>query len=293
MITRFIADREIGRGQPVYVIGEIGINHNGDIDVAKRLIEIAAEAGCDAVKFQKRTPEVCVPADQRDIERDTPWGRMTYLDYRYKVEFDADDYRQLSDHCALHGIQWFASPWDQESVEFLEALDTVAYKVASASLTDDPLLECMARTGKPIILSTGMSTMDEIRHAVSRIPHRQLMLMHATSAYPCSPDELNLRMIATLGDKFPDVPVGYSGHETGLQTTVAAVALGATLVERHITLDRAMWGSDQAASLEPGGLQRLVRDIRIVERALGDGVKRVYDSELAPRAKLRRVVAPA
>lgn len=291
MITRFIADREIGPGQPVYVIGEIGINHNGDLEIAKRLIEIAADAGCDAVKFQKRTPEVCVPADQRDIERDTPWGRMTYLDYRYRVEFDADDYRQLSDHCTLHGIQWFASPWDEESVGFLEELDTVAYKVASASLTDDPLLESMARTGKPIILSTGMSTMDEIRHAVSRIPHRQLLLMHATSAYPCSPDELNLRMIATLRDKFPDVPVGYSGHETGLQTTVAAVALGASLVERHITLDRAMWGSDQAASLEPGGLQRLVRDIRIVERAMGDGVKRVYDSELAPRAKLRRAVA--
>lgn len=287
---RVLGDRPIGDGQPTYVIAEIGINHNGDIDIAKALIDVAADTGCDAVKFQKRTPLLCVPAEQRLLERDTPWGRITYLDYRYRVEFDKDDYVEIAEHCDRRGIQWFASPWDEEAVDFLEQFHPVAHKVASASLTDDDLLRRLRETERPVILSTGMSTMDEIRHAVDRLGRERLLLTHATSAYPCVPRELNLRMIDTLRQEFPDVPVGYSGHETGLQTTVAAVALGAALVERHVTLDRSMWGSDQAASLEPGGLQRLVRDIRIVEQALGDGVKCVYDSELAPKAKLRRAV---
>jgi N-acetylneuraminate synthase len=287
-----IGDRLVGAGQPVYVIAEIGLNHNGDLDIARQLIDVAADAGCDAVKFQKRTPEVCVPPEQRDVMRETPWGTMTYMDYRYRVEFGEAEYGAIDEHCRGRGIQWFASPWDEPSVDFLERLDVVAHKVASASLTDDGLLSRLKSTGRPIIISTGMSTMEEIRRAVAQLDDENLLVAHATSAYPCSADELNLRMIGTLMGEF-DVPIGYSGHETGLQASLAAVALGACFVERHITLDRAMWGSDHAASLEPQGLQRLVRDIRVIESAMGDGVKRVYDSELPIKAKLRPVDSAA
>ncbi len=286
---RTIGDRTVGPGRPVYVTGEIGINHNGDLENAFALIDAAADAGCDAVKFQKRTPEICTPRDQWDVERDTPWGRMTYIDYRHRVEFDEDGYRAISDYCAQRGLHWFASPWDVESVAFLEKFDVPAHKVASASLTDDELLRALRATGRTVILSTGMSTPKQIRHAVEVLGSENILLCHATSTYPAKAEELNLRMIHTLQAEFPNVPIGYSGHETGLQTTLAAVALGASFVERHITLDRAMWGSDQAASVEPGGLQRLVRDIRTIEESLGDGVKKVYDSELAPMKKLRRV----
>jgi N-acetylneuraminate synthase len=282
-----IGDREIGPSQPSYVIAEIGINHNGDLGSALALIDHAVAAGCDAVKFQKRDPEVCVPADQRDIMRDTPWGRMSYLDYRYKVEFGIDEYDEIDAHCKDVGIDWFASPWDVPSVDFLERYDPVAYKVASACLTDAELLAHLVEAGRPVILSTGMSSMDEIRVAVDRLGDTPLLLTHATSTYPCPPEELNLRVIGTLREEF-GVPVGYSGHEVGLQTTLAALTLGACVIERHITLDRAMWGSDQAASVEPPGLHRLVRDIRTIEAALGDGQKVVYESELPIRAKLRR-----
>jgi N-acetylneuraminate synthase len=287
--SRSIGDKVIAAGRPVYITGEIGINHNGDLDNAIALIDVAADAGCDAVKFQKRTPEICTPRDQWDIERDTPWGRMTYIDYRHRVEFGEDEYRTISDHCALRGIDWFASPWDTEAVAFLEKFDVPAHKVASASLTDDELLRSLRATGRTIILSTGMSTPGQIRHAVEILGSGNILLCHATSTYPAKASELNLRVIDTLKSEYPNVPIGYSGHETGLQTTLAAVALGAAFVERHITLDRAMWGSDQAASVEPQGLQRLVRDIRTIEDSLGDGVKKVYDSELAPMKKLRRV----
>ncbi|GAA2074661.1 N-acetylneuraminate synthase family protein [Streptomyces albiaxialis] len=286
---RTLGSKTAGPGRPVYVTGEIGINHNGDLDNAFALIDAAAEAGCDAVKFQKRTPEICTPRDQWDIERDTPWGRMTYIDYRHRVEFNEDDYRAISEHCAERGIDWFASPWDVESIAFLEKFDVPAHKVASASLTDDELLRALRSTGRTVILSTGMSTPKQIRHAVEVLGSENIILCHATSTYPAKAEELNLRMIHTLHEEFPNVPIGYSGHETGLQTTLAAVALGAVFVERHITLDRAMWGSDQAASVEPQGLQRLVRDIRTIEESLGDGVKKVYDSELKPMQKLRRV----
>ncbi|WP_030254079.1 N-acetylneuraminate synthase family protein [Streptomyces violens] len=287
--VRTIGDRLVGPGHPVYVTGEIGINHNGDLENAFALIDAAADAGCDAVKFQKRTPEVCTPRDQWEIERDTPWGRMTYIDYRHRVEFDEDGYRAIADYCKKRNIHWFASPWDVESVDFLEKFEVPAYKVASASLTDDELLKAMRATGRTVILSTGMSTPKQIRHAVEVLGSDNILLCHATSTYPAKAEELNLRMINTLQDEYPNVPIGYSGHETGLQTTLAAVALGATFVERHITLDRAMWGSDQAASVEPGGLTRLVRDIRTIEESLGDGVKKVYESELGPMKKLRRV----
>ncbi|MEU3402756.1 N-acetylneuraminate synthase family protein [Streptomyces sp. NPDC006670] len=286
---RRIGNREVGAGRPTYVIGEIGINHNGELANALALVDAAADAGCDAVKFQKRTPEICTPRDQWDIERDTPWGRMTYIDYRHRVEFGEDEYRAIDEHCAKRGIDWFASPWDTEAVTFLEKFDVPAHKVASASLTDDELLLALRATGKTVILSTGMSTPQQIRHAVEVLGSENIVLLHATSTYPAKAEELNLRVINSLEAAYPNVPIGYSGHETGLQTTVAAVAMGACAVERHITLDRAMWGSDQAASVEPGGLARLVRDIRTIETALGDGVKRVYDSELAPMKKLRRV----
>jgi len=286
---RRIGDRLIGPGQPVYVIGEIGINHNGDLRTALALIDAAKAAGMDAVKFQKRTPEVCTPRDQWDVERETPWGRMTYLDYRHRVEFGAEDYRQIDEYCQELGIDWFASPWDVESVDFLGAFNQSAFKVASACLTDDTLLRAMRGTGKTVILSTGMSTPDQIRHAVEVLGSRNIILCHATSTYPAPPEQLNLRMIETLAAEYPNVPVGYSGHEVGLQTTLCAVALGAVLVERHITLDRAMWGSDQSASVEPEGMRRLVRDIRVLEASLGDGVKQVYPGELSAMKKLRRV----
>ncbi len=286
---RKIGERLVGPGQPVYVIGEIGINHNGDLGNALALIDAAKTAGMDAVKFQKRTPEVCTPRDQWDVERDTPWGRMPYIEYRHRVEFGQAEYATIDEHCRRLGITWFASPWDIESVQFLADFDVPAYKVASASLTDDELLRAMRATGKTVILSTGMSTPEQIRHAVEVLGSANIALLHATSTYPAPAEQLNLRVINTLEREFPNVPIGYSGHEVGLQTTICAVALGASLVERHITLDRAMWGSDQAASVEPEGMRRLVRDIRVIEASLGDGVKQVYDTEVAAMKKLRRV----
>jgi N-acetylneuraminate synthase len=283
-----IGDRPVGDGHPVYVIAEVGINHNGDLATAKKLIDVAAWAGCDAVKFQKRTPEAVVPPDQRDKMRDTPWGYISYLDYRYRVEFGVDEYAEIDRYCREKGIDWFVSAWDEDSVDFIEQFRPPAYKVASASVTDHDLLRRIKETGRAVISSSGMSTLEEIDTAIKVLEPDNVALMHATSSYPCEPAELNLKMITTLREKY-DFPIGYSGHEVGLPTTVAAVALGANLIERHITLDRAMWGSDQAASVEPGGLERLVKYIRTVEAALGDGIKRVYDSELAVKAKLRRV----
>jgi N-acetylneuraminate synthase len=286
---RKVGERLVGPGQPTYVIGEIGINHNGDLTKALALIDEAKAAGMDAVKFQKRTPEICTPRDQWDIERDTPWGRMTYLEYRHRVEFGEQEYAVIDRHCREAGIAWFASPWDVQSVGFLSWFDVPAFKVASASLTDDELLRAMRSTGKTVILSTGMSTPEQIRHAVEVLGSSNIVLLHATSTYPAPAEQLNLRCIDTLAAEYPNVPIGYSGHEVGLQTTICAVALGACMVERHITLDRAMWGSDQAASVEPEGMRRLVRDIRVIEASLGDGVKQVYDTELAAMKKLRRV----
>ena len=282
-----IGNRPVGPDHPTYIIGEIGINHNGDTEKAKELIDVAHEAGCDAVKFQKRNPDVCVPEEQKEVMRDTPWGTMKYIDYKHHVEFGWEEYEEIDAYCAEKGIHWFASCWDKDSIEFIESFDPVAYKVASASLTDDQLIREMDAKGRPMVASTGMSTMREIEHAVSLLDTDRLLVAHCTSTYPCDPEELNLRMIETLDEKL-DVPIGYSGHEVGLQTTCAAVALGACFVERHITLDRAMWGSDQSASVEPQGLKRLVRDIRIIEKAIGDGEKKVYESEIPIREKLRK-----
>jgi len=279
----------IGDGYPVFIAAEIGINHNGSLEIAKKLIEGAKAAGCDAVKFQKRTPEICVPKDQWHIERETPWGRMTYIDYRYKVEFTKDNYSEIDRFCKEKDIIWFASCWDEEAVDFIEQFEVPIYKTASASLTDKNLLLKHKTLNKPTIISTGMSTMEEIEEAEKLFDGKNILIAHATSSYPCPNEELNLKMITTLREKYPSIPIGYSGHETGLAPTWAAVSLGANFVERHITLDRAMWGSDQAASVEPNGFNRLVRNIRDIEIALGDGIKRVYPSEMSARTKLRRV----
>lgn len=284
-----VGTRYIGDGEPVYVIAEIGINHNGSVILAEKMIDGALFAGCDAVKFQKRTPELCVPKDQWNIERDTPWGRMTYIEYRRKIEFDFNQYSEINEYCKEKQIDWFASPWDEEALEFLEQFDPIMYKVASASLTDKLLLKKIRATGKPIMLSTGMSNMEDIEEAVNILGRENLLIAQSTSNYPCALNELNLRVIQTFKQKFPEVPIGYSGHETGLAPTLAAVALGATFIERHITLDRAMWGTDQAASVEIGGMLRLVKDIRDIEKALGDGIKKVYESEQKNIQKLRRV----
>lgn len=281
---------KIGDGHPVFIIAEIGINHNGSLEIAKKLIDAAKNAGCDAVKFQKRTPEICVPKDQWYVERDTPWGRMTYIDYRHKVEFSKDDYAVIDKYCDEKNIIWFASCWDEEAVDFIEQFDVPIYKTSSASLTDIELLQKHKSLGKPIMISTGMSTMKEIEDAENVFNKKNILIAHSTSSYPCLNNELNLKMITTLREKYPTIPIGYSGHETGLAPTWAAVSLGASFVERHISLDRAMWGSDQAASVEPNGFNRLVRNIRDIEEALGDGIKKIYQSELNVRKKLRRVL---
>ncbi|HEV3457322.1 MAG TPA: N-acetylneuraminate synthase family protein [Thermoanaerobaculia bacterium] len=285
-----IGGRRVGAGQPVLVIAEIGINHNGSLEMARKLIDGAYLAGAEAVKFQKRTPELCVPKEQRNLERDTPWGRIPYIEYRRRMEFGEAEFTAIDRHCRERGVLWFASCWDEEAVDFIERWEPPCYKIASASLTDHDLLRKVRSTGRPVMLSTGMSTAAEIDEAVALLGRDNLLIAHSTSTYPCPPGDLNLRMIETLRRLYPECPVGYSGHETGLAPTWAAVALGAAFVERHITLDRALWGSDQAASVEIGGFLRLVANIRDIEKALGDGVKRVYEGELAQIAKLRRVI---
>jgi len=282
-----IGNRLVGDGHPTYIVAEIGINHNGDLDLAKQMIDAAVHAGVDAVKFQKRTPEICTPLEQQKQMRETPWGYITYLDYRYKVEFGKKEYHEINRYCKKKGIAWFVSVWDEQAVDFMEKFDTPAYKIPSASITDHSLLDYARKTGRPLVISTGMSTMEQIRAAVKVAGTEDLIITHCTSTYPCEPEELNLRMIQTLREEFP-CPIGYSGHEVGLVPPQVAVALGACMVERHLTLDRAMWGSDQAASVEPGGFERLIKYIRVSEASLGDGVKKIYESERPSLKKLRR-----
>ena len=284
-----VGNKAIGDDQPCYIVAEIGINHNGDIDLAKRLISVAVAAGCDAVKFQKRTVEVVYTSEELSKPRENPFG-PTNGDLKYGLEFGQEEYEEIDAFCKSLKMSWFASPWDEGSVDFLEKFGVPVHKIASASLTDDNLLRHVRKTGKPVILSTGMSTYAEIDHAVEVLGKEDLILMHATSTYPANYDELNLRAIPTMAERY-GVPVGYSGHETGIPTSVCAAALGACCVERHITIDRASWGSDQAASLEPNGISRLVRDIRLWEQSKGDGIKRVYEREVPIIKKLRRVGA--
>lgn len=281
-----IGNREVGDGQPCFIIAEIGINHNGDLEIARRLIDAAVNAGCDAVKFQKRTVEVVYTPEELAKPRENPFG-PTNGDLKRGLEFGLAQYREIDRYCKQRGILWFASCWDEASVDFIEQFQPPCYKIASACLTDDGLLRHHRRYGRPIILSTGMSTLEQVDHAVEVLGKENLMLMHTNSTYPSKIEELNLRTLQTLSRRY-GVPVGYSGHEVGLAPSVGAVALGACAIERHITLDRAMWGSDQAASVEPQGFERLVKDIRAVEKAMGDGVKRVYESEIPIMKKLRR-----
>jgi N-acetylneuraminate synthase len=283
-----IGSRWVGDNHPAYLVAEIGVNHNGSVEIAKKLVREAQRYGVSAVKFQKRTPELCVPRDQWDIMRETPWGYISYIEYRRKMEFQQAEYNEIDSYCKELEIDWFASVWDEPSIEFLEAYNPICYKVPSASLTDHSLLSCLRATGRPVILSTGMSTMEQIHEAVCHLDMDKLVITHATSTYPCDPSELNLHVIEKLRNEFP-CPIGYSGHEVGLITSVVAVALGACMVERHITLDRAMWGSDQAASVEPQGFERLVKYVRVTEQSLGDGEKRVYESEIPSMRRLRRM----
>ena len=280
---------KLTNNSPSYVIAEIGINHNGDINIAKELIKVAKEAGCDAVKFQKRNPDVCVPEKQKNVMRETPWGYITYLDYKYKVEFEKEEYDIINDYCKSLNIHWFASPWDTDSVDFLAQYDIPALKVPSASLNDTELLSAMKKTSMPLILSTGMSTQKEVDEAINLFKGSNIALLQCVSTYPTPPEELNLNVIKTYKKKYPEIIIGYSGHETGLSTTYAAVALGAKIIERHITLDRSMWGTDHSASVEPHGLESLVSNIRDIELAMGDGIKNITPGEIPIREKLRRI----
>ncbi len=279
--------RKIGMGEPVFIIAEIGINHNGDINIAKQLIDVAAKAGADAVKFQKRTVDVVYTPEELAKPRENPFG-LTNGDLKRGLEFGQKEYEEIDKYCREKRILWFASCWDKESIDFTNQFNPPCYKIASACLTDDELLKYTRAKGKPIILSTGMSTMEEIYHAIEVLNREDLSLLHCVSTYPAQNSELNLSVIQSFQEKFPNVPIGYSGHEVGLAPSLFAVALGACIIERHITLNRSMWGSDQAASVEPQGFERLVRDIRTYEEIRGDGIKRVLESEIPIKNKLRK-----
>ena len=271
-----------------YIIAEIGINHNGDLNTAKKLIDIASAAGCDAVKFQKRNPDVCVPEHQKSVMRDTPWGKMTYLDYKYKVEFGKEEYDEIDRYCKQQNISWSASPWDLDSLEFLNQYDIPFIKIPSAMITNLELLEASCKTGKKIIISTGMSSIKEVNNAQRILScfAEDYAILHCNSTYPAPIEELNLSCIQTLKDRYK-CEVGYSGHEFRLGTSVAAVYLGASIIERHVTLDRTMWGSDHMSSVEPQGLFKLVSGIRELEKAFGNGKIEVTESEKPVRKKLR------
>lgn len=284
-----IGSKSVGDGHPCYVVAEIGINHNGDIDLAKRLISVAVGAGCDAIKFQKRTVDVVYTAEELAKPRESPFG-ATNGDLKRGLEFDFEEYQEIDRYCREVKMPWFASCWDEASVDVIARFDVPCFKIASASLTDDNLLRHTRATGKPIVLSTGMSTVEEIDRAVKILGNKDLVILHACSTYPAYYEELNLNAIQTLRDRY-QVPVGYSGHETGIPSSVAATVMGACMLERHITMDRSMWGSDHAASLEPNGITRLIRDIRLIEKSMGDGVKRVLEREQPIIHKLRRVGA--
>ena len=279
----------VGDGHPCYIVAEVGINHNGDVEIAKRLIDVAVSTGCNAVKFQKRTVDIVYTQEELSRPRENPFG-PTNGDLKYGLELDLEDYREIDNYCREKGIVWFASCWDELSVDFIDQFNAPCYKIASATLTDSNLLRYHRSKKKPIILATGMSTIEQIDRAVDILGKDDLIILHSTSTYPANYEELNLKVIDVFKKRYK-IPIGYSGHETGIATSVVAVAMGACMVERHITLDRAMWGSDQAASLGPNGFEQLVRDIRLVGLSMGDGVKKIYERELPVLKKLRRVHA--
>ena len=273
----------------LYFIAEIGINHNGSLNIAKKLISAAKLAGCNAVKMQKKTPEICVPKSQWSIKRHTPWGVMTYINYKKKMEFSFKDYKFLSEYSKKLNLDFIASCWDVPSVKFMQKLNTPFYKVASASITDFNLLKEIKKTKKPIIISTGMSTEKQINKCIKFLGQKNLCILHCTSSYPASAEELNLNYILKLRKKFNKSIIGYSGHETNLSSTVAAYVLGARIIERHITLDRSMWGTDQRSSIEPLGIARIIRDIETIRKSMGDGKKKIYENEIPMIEKLRLV----
>ena len=282
-----IANKIVGDGYPCFIIAEIGINHNGSVSLAKKMIDIAITTGCDAVKFQKRTIDVVYTKEELAKYRTSVFGK-TNGDLKRGLEFGEAEYKEIDEYCRKHGIIWFASCWDEQSVDFMDQFDIPCYKIASACLTDDNLLKYTKSKGKPILISTGMSTMEQIEHAVDILGEDNLIIYHCTSTYPSDSFEMNLKVIPEFKKRF-NCPIGYSGHEIGISPSVIAVVLGANSVERHITTDRTNWGSDQAASLETSGLYHMVRDIRQVPEILGDGIKVVYPREIPIIEKLRRV----
>jgi N-acetylneuraminate synthase len=284
-----IRNKMISEKNPAFFIAEIGINHNGSLEIAKQLIDLAKICDVDAVKFQKRTPEICVPNKVRNRIKETPWGEMTYFEYKNRIEFGEKEFKDIDRYCKEKNIIWFATPWDLPSVDFLEKFDVPCYKIASAHLTNKKLLEKIKELNKPVFLSTGMSTEKQIEKADEVLNETDHAILHCNSSYPAVDNELNLNYITILKQKFPESIIGYSGHEEGISASLIAANLGAKIIERHITLDRAMWGTDQAASLEFSGLRRLVRDIKKLPTWLGDGEKRVYDSEKLVRDKLRSI----
>jgi N-acetylneuraminate synthase len=289
MKTIKIDGRMVGDQQPVYMIAEIGLNHNGDMQNAKKLIDAAFATNWDCVKFQKRTPDICVPEHQKNVMRDTPWGKMTYLEYRYKVEFEKEQYDYIDVYCREKPISWTASIWDLKSLEFLMSYDVPFIKIPSAKLTEHEYLINASKSGKPVILSTGMSTIEEIDAAVevlAKYSKGDYVLMHTNSSYPAPPEELNLKVINFLQERYKCI-IGYSGHEYDLEPTVIASSLGASIIERHVTLDHNMWGSDHFASLEVHAMDMLRKRIKNIGVFLGDGIKKLTTKELEVRKKLR------
>ncbi len=283
-----IGNKLIGRNHPCYIVAEVGINSNGNIQVAKQLIGAAKDVGCNAVKFQKRTLDICVPKHMKDRMKDTPWGRISYMDYKRRLEFDRFEYEELFDFAAMLGIDIFTSVWDIPSAVFMQQFNPVAYKIPSAMFTNKEVIEDVLDLGKPTIISTGGADWAMVCNVLESYRGKpNIAIMQCTAAYPCPDDKLNLKVIPLLKGWFEPWPVGYSGHEIGLATSVAAVVMGADILERHITLDRASWGSDQSASVEPQGFKQMIRDIRAVELAMGDGVKRFEEIEKKSIKSLR------
>ena len=280
-----IGKKRIGPDEPCFVVAEIGINHNGDIELAKQLIDIASVFGCDAVKFQKRNVDVVYTSEELAVPRENHFG-PTNGDLKRGLEFGKKEYKEIDAYCRFKRILWFASCWDKSSVDFIDEFNPPCHKIASASLTNDQFLYYVRSKGRPVILSTGMSTMEEIDHAVDLLGKDDLIILHCTSTYPAKMSEINLKVIPRLIERY-DVPVGYSGHEVGVMPSVLSVAMGACMVERHITMDRALWGSDQAASLETNGVRIMVRDIRSIPVCMGNGEKILYPSEIPVMEKLR------
>jgi N-acetylneuraminate synthase len=271
-----------------FFIAEIGINHNGNLENAIELISAAKLSGCDAVKFQKRTPEICTPKSQWEILRETPWGKIKYIDYKKKIEFGKKEYDEINKFCKKNEILWTASCWDIPSVKFIEKYNVPFHKVASACITDFYLLRELKKTKKSIIISTGMSSEKQIEKAVRLLTQKNLTILHCNSSYPAPNEQLNLSYITKLKKKYKNSIIGYSGHEINLAPTVAAVVLGAKVIERHITLDKTLWGTDQQSSIEPLGFARLIKDIRTVEKSLGQPIKKIYPEEKKMMMKLRK-----